>query len=146
MLVIIGMDPHERSATIEIIDPAAKNLATGRYGTDTTGYGEMLTTAQRFPQRVWAIEGCNGVGRHVTHRLVGDGETVIDVPAKLSAQVRVFCHRQRPQNRPGRRAFRSVDGVGGCRICAGYRRIRSWSRWVCWSIVVTSSARPAPSC
>uniref|UniRef100_UPI000AA8FB8A IS110 family transposase n=1 Tax=Nocardia miyunensis TaxID=282684 RepID=UPI000AA8FB8A len=91
MSVIIGMDPHKRSATIEIIDPDAKILATGRYGTDTTGYGEMLTAAQRFPQRVWAIEGCNGVGRHVAHRLVADGETVIDVPAKLSAQVRVFA-------------------------------------------------------
>ncbi len=63
MPVIIGMDPHKRSATIEIIDPDAKILATGRYGTGTTGYGEMLTAAQRFPQRVWAIEGCNGVGR-----------------------------------------------------------------------------------
>jgi transposase len=40
---------------------------------------------------VWAIEGCNGIGRHVAGRLVHDGETVIDVPAKLSAQVRVFA-------------------------------------------------------
>ena len=91
MSVIIGMGPHKRSATIEIIDSNAKILATGRYGTDTAGYDEMLTAAQRFPQRVWAIEGCNGVGRHVAHRLVADGETVIDVPAKLSAQVRVFA-------------------------------------------------------
>ncbi|MFD6358213.1 IS110 family RNA-guided transposase [Nocardia tengchongensis] len=91
MPVIIGMDPHKRSATIEIIDSNATILATGRYGTDTAGYNEMLTAAKRFPQRVWAIEGCNGVGRHVAHRLIADGETVIDVPAKLSAQVRVFA-------------------------------------------------------
>ncbi|MFE3262513.1 transposase [Nocardia sp. NPDC059229] len=91
MPVIIGMDPHKRSATIEIIDSNAKILATGRYGTDTGGYDEMFTAARRFPQRVWAIEGCNGVGRHVAHRLIADGETVIDVPAKLSAQVRVFA-------------------------------------------------------
>jgi transposase len=37
------------------------------------------------------VEGCNGVGRHIAHRLVQDGETVLDVPAKLSAQVRVFA-------------------------------------------------------
>ncbi|MFI6172603.1 transposase, partial [Nocardia sp. NPDC051052] len=91
MTVIIGMDPHKRSATIEIIDPAAAVLATGRYGTDNTGYAEMLSAGQRYPQRVWAIEGCNGIGRHIAHRLVHDGETVIDVPAKLSAQVRVFA-------------------------------------------------------
>ncbi|WP_433202815.1 IS110 family transposase [Nocardia sp. CA-107356] len=91
MTVIIGMDPHKRSATIEIIDHQTKILAAGRYSTDAVGYGEMLTAAQRFPDRVWAIEGCNGIGRHVAHRLVHDGETVIDVPAKLSAQVRVFA-------------------------------------------------------
>ncbi|MEV4058097.1 transposase [Amycolatopsis sp. NPDC049688] len=38
-----------------------------------------------------AVEGCNGVGRHIAHRLVHDGESVLDVPAKLSAQVRVFA-------------------------------------------------------
>lgn len=59
--------------------------------TSTPGPSSGLTAAQRFPQRVWAIEGCNGVGRHVAHRLVADRETVVDVPAKLSAQVRVFA-------------------------------------------------------
>ena len=37
------------------------------------------------------MEGCNGIGRHLAHRLVHDGETVFDVPPKLSAQVRVFA-------------------------------------------------------
>jgi hypothetical protein len=37
------------------------------------------------------VEGCNGIGRHLAHRLVHDGETVFDVPPKLSAQVRVFA-------------------------------------------------------
>ncbi|MFD6356875.1 IS110 family RNA-guided transposase [Nocardia tengchongensis] len=91
MTVIIGMDPHKRSATIEIVDPPARVLATGRYATDATGYGEMLNAAQQFPNRVWAVEGCNGIGRHLAHRLVHDGETVVDVPAKLSAQIRVFA-------------------------------------------------------
>ena len=51
----------------------------------------MVKASRRFPQRVWAVEGCNGIGRHLAHRLVYDGETVLDVPAKLSAQVRVFA-------------------------------------------------------
>ena len=42
-------------------------------------------------ERVWAVEGCNGIGRHLAHRLVHDGERVLDVPTKLSAQVRVFA-------------------------------------------------------
>ena len=91
MGVIIGMDPHKRSATIEVIDPAARRLAVGRFGTDSAGYAEMLEAGRRFPNRVWAVEGCNGIGRHIAHRLVHDGETVLDVPPKLSAQVRVFA-------------------------------------------------------
>jgi transposase len=89
--VIIGMDPHKRSATIEVINEQAAVLAAGRYGTDKAGYGEMLAAARKFADRVWAVEGCNGIGRHLAHRLVHDGEIVFDVPPKLSAQVRVFA-------------------------------------------------------
>lgn len=91
MNVIIGMDPHKRSATIEIIDHTGKIRAVGRYSTDKDGYTEMLTAGRKFANRAWAVEGCNGIGRHIAHRLVHDGETVLDVPAKLSAQVRVFA-------------------------------------------------------
>jgi transposase len=94
MQVIIGMDPHKRSATIEIIDAREKVLAQGRYDTDTDGYRAMLATGRKYRQRTWAVEGCNGVGRHIAQRLVADGETVIDVPAKLSARVRVFATGQ----------------------------------------------------
>lgn len=91
MGVIIGMDPHKRSATIEVIDERAVVLAAGRYGTDKAGYADMLAAARKFADRVWAVEGCNGIGRHLAHRLVHDGEIVFDVPPKLSAQVRVFA-------------------------------------------------------
>ena len=35
--VIIGMDPHKRSATIEVVDERAAVLAGGRFGTDKAG-------------------------------------------------------------------------------------------------------------
>jgi transposase len=89
--VIIGMDPHKRSATIEVVDDRGRVLAVGRYGTDKTGYAAMLEAGRGYPDRLWAIEGCNGIGKHLAHRLVHDGETVVDVPAKLSAQARVFA-------------------------------------------------------
>lgn len=91
MGVIIRMDPHKNSATIEVVDERGRVLAGGRYGTDKAGYADMLRAGRRFTDRVWAVEGCNGIGRHIAHRLVHDGETVLDVPAKLSAQVRVFA-------------------------------------------------------
>ena len=91
MSVIIGMDPHKSSATIEVVDDHGRVLVVGRYDTDKAGYGQMLAAGRRFGDRVWAVEGCHGIGRHLAHRLVHDGETVLDVPAKLSAQARVFA-------------------------------------------------------
>ncbi|MFJ8583006.1 transposase [Micromonospora sp. NPDC093277] len=50
----------------------------------------MLRCAKQWPARVWAIEGCSGIGRHVAVRLLREGEHVVDVPPKLSARARVF--------------------------------------------------------
>lgn len=69
-------------------------LGGGRYATDLAGYRAMLAYAKRFPQRTWAIEGCQGIGRHIASRLLADGEQVVDVPPKLSARARVFATGQ----------------------------------------------------
>ena len=92
--VVIGMDPHKRSATIEVLDDDEQPLMGGRFGTDREGYRLLLAAGRQFPRRVWAVEGCQGVGRHLAQRLVADGETVLDVPAKLSARARVFSTGQ----------------------------------------------------
>ena len=92
--VVIGMDPHKRSATIEVIDGCEHVLMSGRFGTDRDGYRQLLAAGRRWPERRWAVEGCQGVGRHLAQRLVADGEPVLDVPAKLSARVRVFSTGQ----------------------------------------------------
>ena len=51
----------------------------------------MLAAGRRYADRVWAVEGCNDIGKHIARCLVHNGETVVDAPAKLSAQVRVFA-------------------------------------------------------
>jgi transposase len=88
------MDPHKRSATIEVMTGDETILGGGRYATDVEGYRLMVSYAKRFAERTWAIEGCNGIGRHLAMRLLADGETVVDVPAKLSARARVFATGQ----------------------------------------------------
>jgi transposase len=88
--VVIGADPHKHSVTIEVLDPRERVLLQARYGTDADGYRQLLADVRRFPHRRWGVEGCNGTGKHVAQRLVADGETVFDVPAKLAARVRVF--------------------------------------------------------
>ncbi|MDP9434436.1 MAG: hypothetical protein M3P93_04280, partial [Actinomycetota bacterium] len=60
--------------TIEVMAPDESVLDGGRYATDGSGYAAMLRQAQRWPDRVWAVEGCSGIGRHVPTRLLADGE------------------------------------------------------------------------
>ena len=88
------MDPHKRSVTIEVMAADETVLGGGRFGTDAAGYRSMLRYAEQWPERVWAIEGCSGIGRHVAIRLLADGEEVVDVPPKLSARARVFATGQ----------------------------------------------------
>jgi transposase len=92
--MIIGMDPHKRSATIEVMAGDEAVLGGGRYSTDAAGYRAMLAAVKAWPERIWAIEGCQGIGRHLANRLLADGELVVDVPAKLSARTRVFASGQ----------------------------------------------------
>ncbi|MEO5708718.1 MAG: IS110 family transposase [Nocardioidaceae bacterium] len=88
--VIIGVDPHKLSATIEVVDRDERMLGSGRFATDKAGYSAMRGYAASWPERVWAVEGASGVGRPLAQRLLEDGENVVDVPAKLAARVRLF--------------------------------------------------------
>ena len=92
--VVVGMDPHKRSVTIEVMTADEAVVGGGRFGTDADGFAAMIGYVSRWPERVWAIEGCNGIGRHVAMRLLDDGQDVVDVPPKLSARARVFSTGQ----------------------------------------------------
>ena len=92
--VVIGMDPHKRSVTIEVMTGTEQVLAKHRFETTAAGFRALLSYAKQWPDRLWAVEGCNGIGRHVANRLVIAGETAVDVPPKLSARLRMFDTRQ----------------------------------------------------
>jgi transposase len=88
--VIIGVDPHKLSATIEVVDKAGHLLGGGRFATDKAGHTAMRSYVKSWPDRVWAVEGANGAGRPLAQRLVEAGEQVVDVPAKLAARARAL--------------------------------------------------------
>ncbi len=69
--VIIGVDPHKLSATIEVVDRHEKLLGSGRFSTDQAGYTAMRAYVKAWPERVWAVEGSNGAGRPLAQRLLG---------------------------------------------------------------------------
>ena len=90
MPVMIGVDPHKASHTAAALDEHGRLLGQQRVPATLDGYRLLRQWAGRWPQRCWAVEGAHGIGRALAQRLVGDGEQVLDVPAKLAARVRVL--------------------------------------------------------
>ena len=87
--VIIGAVPHKLSVTIKARDNREILRAVGQFATGRRSYRQLLEVARQWPERIWAVEGANGIGRPLTQRLLASGERVLDVPAKLAARARV---------------------------------------------------------
>jgi transposase len=91
MKVLIGVDPHKASVAVAAIDEAlGALLERASFPQDRTGLRALERWAKRFPERRWALENAGGLGRHLAVRLAASGESVVDVPPKLSARVRVL--------------------------------------------------------
>jgi transposase len=105
-VTIIGVDPHKTvHEACALTEPVPEQL---RVPASRAGYLKLLGWAHRFPQRVWAIEGAHGLGRHLAQFLVARGEQVVDVPAFLSARVREL-------SRGGRRKTDAIDALATAR-------------------------------
>jgi transposase len=91
MKILIGVDPHKGSVAVAAIDEATGQLLErGSFPQDRAGLRSLERWARRFPERRWAVENAGGLGRHLAGRLAAAGESVVDVPPKLSARVRVL--------------------------------------------------------
>jgi hypothetical protein len=98
MAVVIGVDPHKRTHTAVVIDHDEIPLATLQVRAGRSQLEELLAWSADFDDRVWAIESANGLGYLLGQQLVGAGERVLDVPATLSARVRVLATSRSNKN------------------------------------------------
>src|SRR5215204_3327511 len=91
MKVLIGVDPHKASLALAAVDEASGELLEhASFPQDRTGLRSLERWSARFPERRWAVENAGGLGRYLAGRLAASGESVVDVPPKLSAWVRVL--------------------------------------------------------
>jgi transposase len=91
MKVLIGVDPHKVSLAVAALDEATHELLErASFPQDRTGLRRLERWARRFPERRWAVENAGGLGRYLAMRLAAVEESVVDVPPKLSARVRVL--------------------------------------------------------
>jgi transposase len=89
--VVIGVDPHKTSLAVAAIDEATGELLErASFSQNRAGLRALELWAKRFPECRWAVENAGGLGRHLAGRLAAAGESVVDVPPKLSARVRVL--------------------------------------------------------
>jgi transposase len=51
--IVIGVDPHKLSVTIEVVDDHETVPAAGRFSTDQAGYAAMRKHVAAWPQRTW---------------------------------------------------------------------------------------------
>ena len=103
--VIIGVDPHKLSATIEVVDDREKVLGSGRFTTDRAGYAAMRRYAKAWPERVWAVEGANGVGPTAGAAAAGGRRAGGRRPGQARRPGPALRHRPQPQDRRARRAL-----------------------------------------
>jgi transposase len=91
MKVLIGVDPHKASLAVAALDEATGELLErASFPQDRAGLRCLERWAKRFAERRWVVENAGGLGRHLAVRLAVAGESVVDVPPKLSARVRVL--------------------------------------------------------
>ena len=98
--VLIGVDPHKGSHTAVAIDPEESRLGELRVRATKRQCEVLLEWAGVFPDRRWAVESAGGLGYLLAQQLVAAGEDVVDVPATLSARVRVLGSGKAQKNDP----------------------------------------------
>ncbi|TCJ34944.1 IS110 family transposase [Parafrankia sp. BMG5.11] len=88
-MMLIGVDPHKSTHTATVVEPDTnRQVASIRIDATLPEYRRMLSWAARWPQRRWAVENAEGLGRHLASWLLARGEQVVDVPSTATARVR----------------------------------------------------------
>src|SRR5215203_4276691 len=99
MKVLIGVDPHKASVAVAAVyEAGGELLERASFPQNRAGLRSLERWATRFGERRWAVENAAGLGRHLAGRLAATGESVVDVPPKLSARVRVLSRGNARKN------------------------------------------------
>ena len=114
----IGIDPHKGSHLAAVFDQHEQFVDELRVRADRTQRDRLLQFAAPYAPRVWAIEGARGLGALVAQQLVAAGETVFDVPAKLSARVRVLDNECADKNDTHDARAAAIVGICNRRLVA----------------------------
>jgi transposase len=100
MNVMIGIDPHKASHTAVAIGRDEDEIASVKVRATLRQVDQLLSWAEPFEKRTWAIESVGGLGYLLAQQLVARGEDVFDVPATLASRVRALATKRSNKNDP----------------------------------------------
>ena len=100
MNVVIGIDPHKASHTAVAIDGDEDELSSVKIRATHRQVEQLVSWAEPFEKRTWAIESAAGMGYLLAQQLVARGEVVVDVPATLASRIRVLATERSNKNDP----------------------------------------------
>jgi transposase len=100
MVTIIGIDPHKATHTAVAICGDEHEVANVTVRATCHQVSKLLSWAEPFEKRTWAIESAAGLGYLLAQQLVDAGEFVLDVPPTLAARVRVLSSGRSDKNDP----------------------------------------------
>jgi transposase len=100
MKVMIGVDPHKASHTAVAISRDEDEIDSLKVRATSRQVEQLLSWAEPFEKRTWAIESVGGMGYLLAQQLVARGEDVLDVPATLAARIRVLATKRSNKNDP----------------------------------------------
>jgi transposase len=116
-VITIGIDPHKSSLTAVAVNATGQRLADRRFPVNAGTFTQLMKWAQRWPQRRFAVEGANGLGRGIAQQLAATGDVVVDVPATLAARARVLTTG-------GGRKTDVADAVSVAHVALHHQRLR----------------------
>ena len=115
-MMLIGIDPHKTTHTATAVEPHTnQEVASIRIDASLREYRRMLSWANQWPQRRWAVENAEELGRHLTSWLLARGEQVVDVSTTATARVRQL-------SRGGGRKNDRIDASAAAFVLAALQR------------------------
>jgi transposase len=88
-MVVIGVDTHKSTLAASAVDGLGREVAALTVSNEAAGHQRFESWLVRLgPQRRVGIEGGGSFGAGLARRLVERGETVVEVPARLTARER----------------------------------------------------------
>jgi len=88
-MTIMGCDPHPDTFDIAVLDPIGVEQEHAHLPNSAAGWSQAVSIAKRHRVEQAGIEAASGYGRHIAVALNHAGISVLEIPTRLTARLRL---------------------------------------------------------